>query len=42
LLGLDGYSGSIEDGKRADLVALDAEKRIVLAMVNGTVLKSSV
>lgn len=42
LLGLDGNCGSIKDGKRADLVAVDAEKRIVLAMVDGTVLKASV
>jgi N-acetylglucosamine-6-phosphate deacetylase len=42
LLGIVGNCGSIEEGKRADLVAVDAEKRIVLAMVNGTVSMTSV
>jgi N-acetylglucosamine-6-phosphate deacetylase len=37
LLGIDGNYGAIEAGKRADLVALNAEKRIVLAMVDGAV-----
>jgi N-acetylglucosamine-6-phosphate deacetylase len=37
LLGIDSDCGTIEEGKRADLVALDAQKKIVLAMVNGSV-----
>lgn len=37
LLGIDSDCGSIEEGKRADLVALDPEKKIVMAMVNGAV-----
>ncbi|HBB86707.1 MAG TPA: N-acetylglucosamine-6-phosphate deacetylase [Blastocatellia bacterium] len=37
LLSLDGECGSIEAGKRADLVALNAEKKVVLVMVNGEV-----
>ncbi len=37
LLAIDGESGSIEEGKRADLVALNAERERVLVMVNGQV-----
>jgi N-acetylglucosamine-6-phosphate deacetylase len=37
LLGLDGELGSIEEGKRADLVALDGEGRARLTLVGGRV-----
>jgi N-acetylglucosamine-6-phosphate deacetylase len=37
LLGLDEEMGSIEEGKRADLVALDAEGRVRLTLVGGRV-----
>jgi N-acetylglucosamine-6-phosphate deacetylase len=37
LLGIAGECGSIEAGKRADLVALDAANNPVLVMVNGAV-----
>jgi N-acetylglucosamine-6-phosphate deacetylase len=37
LLGSDGDCGSIAEGKRADLLALNAEKKIVLAMINGSI-----
>lgn len=39
-LGIGGECGSIEAGKRADLVALNAENKPVLVMVNGAVLGS--
>ena len=35
LLGLEGDCGSIEEGKRADLVALDENGRVQLTMVGG-------
>jgi N-acetylglucosamine-6-phosphate deacetylase len=35
LLRLDGVCGSIEEGKRADLTALDAEGRVRLTLVGG-------
>jgi N-acetylglucosamine-6-phosphate deacetylase len=37
LLGIAGECGSIEEGKRADLVALDAEGNVQLTMVGGVV-----
>ncbi len=37
LLGIDGECGSIEEGKRADLVALDADGRVRLTLVGGSV-----
>src|ERR1043165_1222983 len=37
LLGLDGDCGSSEEGKRADLTALDAEGRVRLTLVGGRV-----
>jgi N-acetylglucosamine-6-phosphate deacetylase len=37
LLGLDAELGSVEVGKRADLVALDAEGRVRLTLVGGRV-----
>ena len=39
LLGIEAECGSIEAGKRADLVALNAQKKPVLVMVNGEVLR---
>lgn len=41
LLGVDGDCGSIEERKRADLVAFNAERNIVLVMVNGQVMLSA-
>jgi N-acetylglucosamine-6-phosphate deacetylase len=41
LIGVEKDCGSIAIGKRADLIALDKEKNIVLAMVNGSVAVSS-
>jgi N-acetylglucosamine-6-phosphate deacetylase len=35
LLGIDKDCGSIEEGKRADLVALDAEDQVRLTIING-------
>jgi N-acetylglucosamine-6-phosphate deacetylase len=35
LLGLSQECGSIEEGKRADLAALDAEGKVVLTLVGG-------
>ncbi|MGI8835247.1 MAG: N-acetylglucosamine-6-phosphate deacetylase [Pyrinomonadaceae bacterium] len=37
LLGVSSDCGSIEEGKRADLVALDAENKITLVMIDGAV-----
>jgi N-acetylglucosamine-6-phosphate deacetylase len=37
LLGIDQECGSIAEGKRADLVALDAEGKIVFTMINGAI-----
>jgi len=37
LLGLDNDRGSIEEGKRADLVALDREGRVRLTLVGGRI-----
>lgn len=37
LLGVDGDCGSIEEGKRADLVALDAEGNVRLTLIGGRV-----
>lgn len=37
LLGLDAECGSIEEGKRADLTALDSEGRVHLTLVGGRV-----
>lgn len=37
LVGLDGVCGSIEEGKRADLTALDAEGHVRLTLVGGRV-----
>lgn len=40
LLGIDSVCGSIEVGKRADLVALDADCNVKLALVGGTVVSN--
>ena len=37
LLGIDQQCGSIEEGKRADLVALDAQGNVVLTMIGGEI-----
>lgn len=37
LLGIDQECGSIEEGKRADLVALDGEGQVVLTLVGGRI-----
>jgi N-acetylglucosamine-6-phosphate deacetylase len=37
LLGIDGECGSIEEGKRADLVAMDDDGRVVFTMIGGAV-----
>jgi N-acetylglucosamine-6-phosphate deacetylase len=37
LLGIYQECGSIEEGKRADLVALDGEGQVVLTLVGGTI-----
>jgi N-acetylglucosamine-6-phosphate deacetylase len=37
LLGLDNRCGSIEVGKRADLVALDQDGRVKLTLINGQI-----
>src|SRR5215213_1008546 len=41
LLGIDDACGSIEEGKRADLAALDAEGRVRLTLVGGRVAHSA-
>jgi len=41
LLGIDGVCGSIEEGKRADLVALDADGRVRLTLVGGRIAHST-
>lgn len=38
LLGIDGDCGSIEEGKRADLVALDQSQRVNLTIIGGRVI----
>lgn len=40
LLGVDGDYGSIQEGKRADLTALDAHGNVKLTLVGGRILRS--
>jgi N-acetylglucosamine-6-phosphate deacetylase len=42
LLGVSQECGSIEEGKRADLVALDSAGNVVLTMIGGKAVKSAV
>ena len=37
LLGMDGDCGAIQEGKRADLVALDADANVILTMLGGAI-----
>ena len=37
LLGVDNQCGAIEIGKRADLIALDADGNVQLTVINGRV-----
>jgi N-acetylglucosamine-6-phosphate deacetylase len=37
LLGVDHDCGSIAEGKRADLVALDSDGRVVLTIIGGAI-----
>jgi len=39
LLGIDNECGSIEEGKRADLVAIDEQGDVVLTIIGGKVIK---
>jgi len=41
LVGVDGECGSVEEGKRADLVALDPEGRVRLTLVGGRIAHES-
>jgi len=41
LLGIDAECGSIEEGKRADLVAIDRDGRVVLTLIGGQIAFSS-
>jgi N-acetylglucosamine-6-phosphate deacetylase len=41
LLGIAGECGSIEEGKQADVVALDSEGKVALTLINGEIAFSS-
>jgi N-acetylglucosamine-6-phosphate deacetylase len=41
LLGINQECGSIEEGKRADLVALDVEGNVVLTLIAGEIVFDS-